>query len=405
MSPLLLVGLALALSAPTPPPAGPDPRLHELVRKLGDRSFRAREDAARTLLRQGSAAVAALTAGLKHPDPEVSERCRLLLPQAAALERNEKLNALLKDPAAPPPKGLAGLDRFLKATGDTPAARELYAELMRIHARTVEAADTDPRAAAAQYSEFCQEAYTRSQASARGNGRPYDNVFSGQADITFFLFLSADHRVRKTESGVQYAYVLLYGNQIPKALSEKDGNPALRKLFLNWLEHEPQSYMQQQGFQLAANANLKEALPLLLKLIDKKDANTYSRAQVIASLPKLGGKEHIRVLDQYLTDTTSVGKIQFGNAGGGVQSLEVQLRDVAMGVQIQMSGQKLADYGIENRFGGGGSYYSYGFPDDEARAAAHKKWQEWRAKNLTNGKEPKPPAKSGPPAKASQGKR
>jgi hypothetical protein len=263
---------------------------------------------------------------------------------------------------------------------------------MRIHARTVEAADKDPRAAAAQYAEFCQEAYTRYRTAVAGR-HSYDNVFSSRVDITFFLFLSADRRVRQTEAGLNYSYVMLYGNQIPRALSEKDGNPAMRKLFLHWLEHEPQSYVQQLGFQMAANAGMKEALPLLLKLIAKKDANSHARAQVLASLPKLGGKEHIPFLDQYLTDTTSVGKIQFGNAGGGVQSLEVQLRDVAMGVQIQLSGQKLADYGIENRFGGGGSHYSYGFPDDEAREAAHKKWREWRAKNLTKDSDPKAPAK------------
>jgi len=393
MSVLVTISLAILVGAPTPPQPSANARLSDLVRRLGDKSYRNRESAARELLRQGSASVAVLTEGTKDADPEVSERCRQLLPQAAALERNEKLAILMNDPSAPPPKGLAGLERFLKVTGDDKAARELYGEMLAIHHRTVEAAETNPREAAEQYRQFCDDAYNRWQTAARAGRYSYDNMFSNRAEITFFLFLSGDTRVRKNDVGVNRSSILLNGNQIANAISGKDGNLATRKLFLDWLENEPQTYLQQRGFQLAAQANVKEALPVVIRLLEKPGKDTYGKAQVMTALVKLGSKEHIKLLDPYLSDSSELTSINFGNG----QMLRVQVRDVAMGVQLQLAGEKMTDYGFDNRFGGGWqSYHYYGFADDKSRDDAHTKWKEWSKKNLVKDAEKKDP----PDAKA-----
>jgi len=378
MSIFAALALANAIAAPTPPSAASKPE--ELVRQLGDKSFRTREIAARELVRQGATAVAALTEGTKSTDPEVSERSRQLLPQVASVERNEKLAFLLKDPKAPPPKGLAGLERFLKATGDTKESRELYVEMMHIHHRGIELAEKDPKAAALEYQMFCEEAFNRYQAGARVGRYTYDNLFSGQADITYLFFISADKRLRLYENGINRSYILFNGTQLTKVLAEKDGSQAMRKLFLDWLENEPQSYQQQRGFQLAAQVNMKEALPVALRLLEKKDNDNYSKVQVMTALTKLGGKEHIALLDKYAVDNTQVTTINFGNG----DQLSVQTRDVAMGVQVQLAGQKLADFGFDTRFGNGGgmSYHYYGFRDDKSRDDAHAKWKEWAGKNL-----------------------
>ena len=385
---------ALASVIGAPSPTGPTAKPEELVRLLGDKSYHVREVAARELIRRGSASVAALTAAVKDPDPEVSQRATQLLPEAATAERNEKLARLVKDPTAPPPTGLAGLYRFLKATGDTQEARELYAEMMATHYRTVEAADTDPRVAAEQFAMFGNEAYQKWQTGARTGRYSYDKLFGGRGDITFFLFLSGDTRVRTHDNGVNRSTILFNGTQLTKAIDPKGGSSVQRKLFLDWLEREPQSYMQQRGFQLAAQVGIKEALPILVRLLEKKDQNPYGKAQVMVSLVKLGSKEHIKLLDPYLKDETQVTTINFGNG----PQLSVQVRDVAMGVQIQLAGQKLTEYGYDGRFGGAGlSYHYYGFPEDadgksRAREDAHAKWREWMKKNL--GKEPA--AEAGP---------
>jgi hypothetical protein len=183
---------------------------------------------------------------------------------------------------------------------------------MAIHHRTVEAAEKEPKDAAEQFRQFCDDVYNRWQTAARAGRYSYDNVYSSRADMTFFLFLSADQRLRRYESGVNRSYVLLQGTQLIKAIGEKDGTPAMRKLFLHWLEHEPQSYMQQQGFQLAAQAGVKEALPVALKILANKDRDKHGKAQVMTALIKLGTKEHIKVLDPFLSDKMQVTQINFG---------------------------------------------------------------------------------------------
>lgn len=392
MFPCAAVLLASLIGNPSKPAVSPGARPEELVRLLGDESFRVREAAALELIRRGSSAVAALTAGLRDADPEISERSRQLLPQAASVERNEKLARLVKDPSAPPPRGLAGLDRFLKATGDSKEARQLYADMMALHHRTIEAAETDPKAAAEQFTQFGNDAYNRWQIAARTGRYSYDNMFSSPAEIAFFLFLSGDPRLRNhPPAAPDYSSILFNGIQISKAISEKEGSVVMRKLFLDWLENESQAHMQQRGFQLAAQAGLQEALPIALRLLEKKDQQNYAKAQVMIALIKLGGKEHVRILDKFLDDKQVIGSVNFGNG----PKLTVQLRDVAMGVQIQLAGQKLSDYGFDNRFGGGGtSYIYYGFPDDDdkSRTEGHAKWKEWSKKHL------KKPADAGKPA-------
>jgi hypothetical protein len=380
-----ILALASLIGAPTPATESPDPKLVELVRKLGDKSYRTREDAARELLRRGAAALAALSQGVNSTDPEVSERCRQLLPQAAALERNEKLTALTRDPSAPPPQGLAGLDRFLKITRDTKAARTLYAELLAVHHRTIEAAEVEPRKASEQFRQFCDDAYNRWQAGTRTGRYSYDTMFETRPDITFFLFVSADTRVRKNDSGVNRSSILLNGNQIAKAITDGETAEPMQKLFLDWLENEPLAHLQQRGFTLAAQAKLKEALPVALKILDKPSQTPHGKAQVMIALATMGAKEHIPLLEKYLEDKTNIGNVGFGNG----QQMAVQFRDVAMGVSVQLAGQKLTDFGFESRFAGvPSSYIYYGFPaepdgkDSKAREDAHAKWKDWAKKNL-----------------------
>ena len=49
-------------------------RAQELIAKLGNDLFRVREEAAKELIKLGSAAKEALEKGVNHPDMEISER-------------------------------------------------------------------------------------------------------------------------------------------------------------------------------------------------------------------------------------------------------------------------------------------------------------------------------------------
>src|SRR5437879_800154 len=74
----------------------------ELVRRLGDKSFRVRDASARELLARGKDAIDALKRGADNTDPEVRERCRRLLTQLQARLIRERLDGFVNDVKSPP---------------------------------------------------------------------------------------------------------------------------------------------------------------------------------------------------------------------------------------------------------------------------------------------------------------
>ncbi|WP_020469997.1 hypothetical protein [Zavarzinella formosa] len=393
MNPLSSLILAAGLlGAPAEAPQSPDPKLLDLVRQLGHKSYKVRETAARDLLKRGSEAVVALNVGTKDTDPEVAERCKQLLPVAAATERNEKLSRLLKDPAGPLPKGLAGLEEFIKIAGDDKTNREIYAEMMGVHYQLIEALEKDPKTAARLMNDFTNEAYDRWQQGARTGRYSYDNILADRGQVAMFLFARGDKRFADDAQQNGRAGMLVNSTKLKNFVTGPEELPGMKKLFLHWMEHEKQPYITTRAFQIAADAKMKEALPVVMKVIADKNQPVHNRAQVMLTLAKLGTKENLKDIEPFLADKTNIGTINFGNG----QPLTAQLQDVAMGVCVQLCGQKLADFGFETgRFGGGipNSYYYYGFPDDKTRDAAHAKWKEFAAKPMTPEKKETPTEK------------
>lgn len=372
-----LIFLAGLLGEPAEPRTSFDPKIAELVQQLGDKSYRVREIAARDLLKKGSQAVPALRAALNDKDPQVAERSKQLLPLAAATERNEKLAELLKEPLGELPKGLSGVKRFIEITGDSKANRELYAEMMASHHQIIDGLEEDPTKAARLMAEFSAEAYSRWQQATRTGRYSYDNILADRGQVALFLFVRGDARYKDELGKPNQSYMLINSTKLRAGITGTDANPAIQKLFLSWLSGEKEANLMNRGVQIAAEANLKETLPILLKAINAKGPS-INKAQTLPLLAKLGTKENIKDVQQLMDEKTNLGTINFGNG-----QLTTQVRDVALGVSVHLAGEKLADYGFDtSRFGGGipTSYFYFGFPNDEKRDAAHAKWKEFIAK-------------------------
>lgn len=383
------------------PPADP---CSELVRQLGDKSYRVRTEAAAELTRRGSAAVPALREGARHADAEIAAQCRRLLPQAEALLRKENLDALLSDATASPGKTggaepapaprpsvpgtianqLAGLEPFLKVTGDSRSARELYAELMREHGRAMELREQDPREASRVFNEVGRQIEARMrEALKKGAGSKYEAMNPTPAEIALFLVFSADPRVNRGPRHIGFHYMLALNPKVKAALTDGRFAGPMRKLFVNWLVDDPSAFFRGFGFALAAEVKLPDFAPAMVRLIESKDSSAETRAGAMVSLLKSGSAGEVKVLSRYLTDRTVICVDVTDNG----QRTKTQLRDVAMGVSVQLAGQHPRDFGLaEDRFGPGvfglpNQLYYYGFPDDKSREAAHKKWKEWVDKN------------------------
>ena len=367
--PLILA--AVPLGVPPEPPAAPDPKVTELVRQLGHKSFQVREAAARELEKRGGDAAVALAAGTKDGDPEVAERCRNLLPSAAAVVRKTNLVLLVKNPGSPPPKGLAGLGRFLAITGDDKAARQLYAEMMTARPDVIEAMEKDPKTGNRLMGDFFTEAAERSK-KADGLAASADAILTNHGEAALFLFVRSDARfVDDPDEHGNVAHSIVAATKLRGALAAgPQAVPGIKKLFLHWLNVEPHMYVASFAFSIAESENVKEALPTALKIItDRKNPSGYRADLMIGYVAKFGGKENLKDLAPFLTDTESLGSSQTNSE----PELFTQFRDIALGVSIQVAGEKLADFGLTDH---------YGFPDDAARDTAFAKWKAWTEKNL-----------------------
>src|SRR5947209_8587973 len=116
----------------------------ELIARLASPSFKDREKAAADIVRLGSAALDALRKGSHHPDAEVGERCRKLLPLALDFHVREQIEVFLAKPDGPIPDDLPCIRRWLAVAGAGKEARNLYAGLVKEHRKLLIDADTNP---------------------------------------------------------------------------------------------------------------------------------------------------------------------------------------------------------------------------------------------------------------------
>ncbi len=106
-------------------------RARELVRQLGSPIYRERDAAARELARLGPAAAGPLAEAADDPDAEIRARVGQLGPVAAEEETRRRAQLFLLDWAGRYEHNLPGWALFASITGDTPAAKRLYAEVYR----------------------------------------------------------------------------------------------------------------------------------------------------------------------------------------------------------------------------------------------------------------------------------
>lgn len=350
----------------------------ELVAQLGHKSFKFREKASDEIGRIGSAALEPLRKGIVHPDTEIAERCRKLLPHALDCRMREQIEVFLAKPECPLPADLPAIQRWLKVVGTGKESRELYALLVREQRRILVEVEQSPEKAGDRYYAFCADVYSRTRI---GTVESRKEIVS-YSDLILFLFLGSDPNCRKgsstsTSTACLQANVFLNSSYTTAMLSGATANDATKKIFLSWLEQERYHQTARRGFQLAASAEMKEAVPVAIRVASDPTALQTVRSYALLGSARLFGPEHIKLLEPLMEDKTPVGRI-----AANADSLRTEMRDIALGIAIHATGQKAADYGYDrfrdNQFGTT-SYYYYAM-NDEKREAALKMWSEWVAK-------------------------
>ena len=374
----LLLGTANAEPQPNAGPAADPSKAKELVERLGDPRFKTRDAAEKALIQLGLSSFDALKEGEKHSDPHVRGRCRELQPIIRSLVLQKRIDRFLADIKGPLPKDLPFAAHFIKLTGDSKEARELYAEVLQANARLLDNAERDREKSVELFADFCQDVQNRLVYRPGVDPRTQQKSIT-KADVTLYFLLSVELKPTPQDANGRISnngYSFLNSPNLTENLA-KDAPAAvpLKKLFLVWLEKEPQPYLVQRGLQVAADAKMPEVVPLILRQINDKNVPVYTRAQTALTLAKMGTKEHLKDIEPLLQDKTVVGNFGINNKMG-----QVQMRDVALAVSIKLSGQKIADYDFDVMKTSEDlihmSYVYCAFSSDAKRDEAHKKYKE-----------------------------
>jgi hypothetical protein len=339
----------------------------ELVKQLGDPSFKQREAASKQLIRLGSAARDALEQGTKHTDLEISTRCRHLLPLALDWDLQQQVDRFLAHPDRPPPENLPGLPRFVQLLGKGEETRTLYLAVRKAHGRLLADFERHPENKAKLFEAFCHEPMKNYDFKDLATVRAVT-----RSEVILFLVLASDAKCNPGWSTPWLRTWAFNAPQLHEALSGPHASPAIQKLFRVWLDRETLDVSLEWALGLVIRYQLKDCLPTIRKLLRKGPQSVLCTAML--ALKTIGSKEDLKDLERHFQNSTLVLATVSHDSHPG-KEFSVQLGDVALGVSVLLSGQRLQDYGFDypNTILSQ-TAYQFAFSSDALRQAARKKW-------------------------------
>jgi hypothetical protein len=411
MTRFVVAVLAGTLSGPVAYGVSPDPKdlvippqelskARELVRKLGSEFYKDREEAHAELAKMGRLArPALLEAVTTDPDPEVRFRSSLLLPRAAAADLQARLETFLADTDGRFEHDLPGLKYYRKLIGTDKPARDLFVEMVKSPynvelLQTLERSPTDAgRAIADRRNSLYGDMQQRFVP-----GKPVQPPKQPQLpDIACLLLAEALTPSREIPRNALFAYVTgVTFLQLPASNNALNtpGTPhaeAYKRIVSVWLDSRDDVQDLNQlpyivGQQLR---NLPQSTPLLRRIVTTEGVQGYAKGQALMYLVQNRQKEEIPFLKSLLKDDSVVTSVWFGGQIPNQPPVQHQclLRDVALALLIQQTGQKMLDYGFSfppglnpEQAGRQLGYGHYAFVRDEARTAALVKFGFWQLK-------------------------
>jgi hypothetical protein len=376
---LTLTAALFAGVAPAAPPAPLDPAEHrraqELVRQLASPRYREREQAALELVKMGRTARLALQEGKKAADPEVHSRCEQLLPQALALDLAFRLEQFLKDPDGKHRHDLPLWKEFREKVGADETARKLYAEMVKANGEILEMVADEPNRLAERVHARAQDMYQEmfgDRVVQRGGG--FRAPTTNNAELCCLLFAAAQPAYKPT--GPDWALANLYahpgfGNQLKEV---RTGGP-YRKLFIAYLDARIDDNTINNSIWFMCQFRVREGADVIARALKAgKATQAQTRAAALCCIGTLGNRDHIPQIAGLFQDDAEVGAFAARNVSG-----TVKVRDVALAMTIHLSGRNPKDYGFPVWSVYSNSMIPFnqlGFPSNEERAAAFRKWDE-----------------------------
>ena len=392
----------LAAAPPSPDPKSlvvPDSELskaRELVQKLGNASFMAREEAERDLAAMGRFARVALLEGVSSdPNAEIRARCRILLPKATHAEMKARLDTFVADTDGTYDHDLPGWPQLravtrgewrmfgwtLTARPDADkGARELFIEFMQAPGgrKLLAALDGPPaelgQMVAARKAELHAAAYPR---GGRGTRRT-----PTASEVGVLLFAESQVNSRRVPRAVSITSVLT-ASGLPGAVRGTDDRAhALRAVMTAWFNSRTDAAELYTAMSLANTMQDNDAIGrLAARIMTTPGTPAYYKGQALHHLVRLKLTHHLPDIEGAFTDATALTTV-IKVVNGVRERQAVEVRDAALAAALVLTNQSPEEYGFDKFPPGGATFiYTHAKLADDKRNAAFEKWKAWRKKN------------------------
>ncbi|HVT26925.1 MAG TPA: hypothetical protein VHE81_02795 [Lacipirellulaceae bacterium] len=356
--------------------------IHRWIDELDHDVYSVRHDAAAQLLAAGISARKPLQALVNGPDPETRAAARRLIALIDQSEFHRRLEAFAADTDGKQGATLPGWEQFQKLVGSDPAARALFVDMQRQEG-TLLATALD--AGARSPGDIVQSRLQRLIQSEVFTGNRSASPALGSCAT--MVFLGSLSEIGISDQSAVLINVLCQRQPIGEIIRSEHREDAVRRLVVGWLLHCPVKNEQvlRQRLDTVKTDGIDEALPLAVSVISGrplyKSVHPNTRAMAALVIGQLGNAELIDRVEPLLEDVS----ICFPPQGQllGQRAPAVQVRDVALVVLLQLTGQRPADYGYTSA--------QLQLPikaylmqslyrdNDQQRAESIAKWRQWRA--------------------------
>ena len=358
-----------------------DPRIASLVRQLGDPQFAARQQATRDLQAIGPAAKEPLTQALQNPDAEVRLRAQRILVHVLEADFAARLEAFAFDTEGKS-YDLPCWESFRKLAGDSPVARQLFAEAVRQEPVLLETVQQDPRQATEAIAQRC-DALLAHTSRTRANRLSYAQPRSvSTARMAALLLAVCSTDIPLNDAVGTRVSQLFHQSRMANDISDKSDDQPLRRLLGAWVQRTADGNLAFQSVWLAMRFQLKEGLAPAVNLLKRGEQQPYVRQMAILAIGKLGQREHIPLLEPLLSDTASCNP----NPEEAKTPYRCEIRDVALCAMIHLYGRKPKEFGFEKIQPHPQTLFnqnSMGFDSAAQRTAAVARWKAWQEKQPT----------------------
>lgn len=325
-------------------------RIDELIQKLGKDSYVSRQRAAEELVKCGMRTKAALFAGMQSKDLEIAVQCRRLWCDVRIDVAWQQAREVI---------------------GYSPQSRELF-DKMFLAAPEVwyELAET-PRTTDVVFKERREQLQEQLKDKQAGNW---------EGALANLLYFGVQFKMRRPQQELPRVDDLLSTGRSQQAFAD---NELLRKLLDKWMIVTRTDGPAFDCLLIALRDRSPQAAEIARDLIRDRKTPAKQRQYALLALATSNRPEDGKLIDDALNDSSSL-DVLF-TKGLVIKS---QLRDVALAVQINRSGQNPADFGFNYLRPDSRTIYSpstLGFLDAAERDAAFQNWSAFMSHRVFEG--------------------